>query len=222
MSIQEDFIKQKNWNDLKSAVGTMAEQTKTGKGTMSLDDLLLNIKDVSFDAFVCQSMIQTAEDKELFRTKGYAVSLTEDEFKQQFRVDPACIWYTPSFAQNCLYFNPDTLAAAPFPIQLYEAGVYKDTNMLHKAIQSREAEVAKNDFMGSILTFPDVARMEYFDFLVEKKGNDLPELYDLFCSIYIDNDYGFGKIKPETLQAILDAKTEENRKQTIEKLRDYP
>ncbi len=221
MKDYEDALKQKKWNELKAAVGTMVMQE--GKGEpKSLADLLMNLKDVSLDSFVCQTDIQSEEDKNLLRANGYEVSLTEDEFKQKFPIDPSCIWYTPSIAQSCLYFNHDTLAAVTFPIQLYEVGVYKDTGILLRVIREREEEAAKNEFMGSVLTFPDAARMEYFNLLVEKKGNDIPDLYDLFFSIYVDNDYGFGKIKPETLRTILDSKTEEDRARTAEKLREYP
>lgn len=228
MEFFEDSAKEKHWADFKSAVGTMVIQQKEGV-RMNLDELLLNIKAVGFDSLVCQKDILTEEDKERYRHKGYWISLTVDEFKARFEVDPGCVWYTPSIAQDSLYFNPKTLAAANFPVGhlLYDFPTIEQTqetwvDKFYRNIQEIEREVAGHDYMHAIMALPDAMQMEYFNKLVEKKGVDVPGLYELFFSFYTNSDYGFQGIKRETLGAILGAKTDEDVARTYRVLAQLP
>ena len=188
---------------------------------MNLDELLLNINAVDFDSLVSQASIQTEKDKAFYNDNGYHISFTEDEFKEKFNLNPSCVWYTPSISNNSLYFNLETLAAAPLHLELITAGFYS-ADSYNRAIAAREAEVKNNDYRGSVITLPDGLRMKYFDLLVEKKGSDIPDLYGLFFSSYLHADYGFGNIKPETLNKILEAKTSKDIKRTEMNLEGFP
>ncbi len=188
---------------------------------MNISELLLNIKSVDFDSLVSQTAIQSESDKEAYQEKGYNIPLTEDEFKIIFDVDPSCIWYTTSVSQSCIYFNKETLAANLFPMEFCRAGLITDLNHVYRVIQTREAEVAEDNHMGSILALPDTMQIEYFRLLVGRKLQ-LPGLYELFFDIYRNSDYGFGKIDPNTLSTILASKTEADRKRTEQELRDLP
>jgi len=99
----------RNWNDLKTAIGTQVQMEKRGETNLSIDQLLLNIKAVGFDSLVCQADICTDEDITTYQQKGYPVSLTVSQFEEKFPIDPSRIWYTPALSLGCLYFNPDTL-----------------------------------------------------------------------------------------------------------------
>lgn len=223
MSKYDDALKQKHWNDLKAAVGTMVSQKSYGGGSMNLDDLLLNIKDVDFASLVSQAQIKTADDKALYSRQGYDILLTADELKEKFNVDPSCVWYSKSFAYRTLYFNPETLAAAPFHLELLLSGSYPNfEESFIKAIETREAEVAAGDYQGSLTALPDAMQMEYFNRLIEKKGSGIPGLYELFFSNYINSDYGFSGVKPDTLKAILASKMESDREKMQEALKDLP
>ena len=95
---------------------------------MTLDELLLNVNAVSFEDVVCQTAIQTEEDKQAYLEKGYNIQLTQAEFEEKFNgIDPTCIYYTPSVTTNCLYFNKDTLAVAPFHVEFFLAGIGSST-----------------------------------------------------------------------------------------------
>lgn len=188
----------------------------------TIDDILLNINNVTFKSMICQSAIQTAEDKEQYRAKGYDIELTEQEFKEHFHVDPSCVWYTPSISSPSLYFNPETLAAAPFHVNLILGGQCPITGSLYQFLDEIETEVANNDFSGSIGTLPDAMRIEYFKLLIDKKGSDIPDLYHLFFSTYCRSDYGFNNIDPQTFKTILNSKTIEEKAKTEAKLRDLP
>lgn len=220
MSNFQDDLKQRKWNELKAAVGASVSQGAESFRNMSLDELLLNVKAVDFHSLVRQTDIQTQEDKERYAEKGYNVVLTEAEFKEKFDVDPSCIWYTPSISQTSLYFNVETFAAAPFHVDYFVSGLFSNLDTFYKVIDEREAEVADNDFLSSMITLPDGMRMEYFNLLVEKKGTDLPGLYKLFFTNYAESDYGFGNITPDTIKAVLDAKTAEDKEETGLKIAD--
>lgn len=189
---------------------------------MTLDELLLNIKSVDFNSLVPQTAIQTEEDKLNYNKKGYRIELTQEEFCSRFNLDPACVWYTPSISCDSLYFNKETLAAAPFQIALFTSGFFSNLDVFYKAIKGREEEALNHDFSGSISSFPDAMRMEYFNLLVERFGTKVPDLYNLFFTYYLDSDYGFGKVAPSTLEAIFAAKTPEEKDKTHSTLQRLP
>lgn len=236
---------------------------------MNIDDLLLNIKAVSFDSLVCQKDIKTEEDKERYAQKGYRIFLTVDEFKDRFEVDPGCVWYTPSVSQESLYFNSETLAAGTFPMEFLlselnigaggrgpgtregvisglsaPAGLPSETRLrpqsefansetdlkergtwaekFYRNIEEIERQVAGHDYMHAIMSLPDAMQLEYFNKLIEKKGSDIPGLYELFFSFYTNSDYGFRGVTDETLKAVLSTKTEEDIAKTKEALEGLP
>ena len=191
---------------------------------MTLDELLLNVNAVSFEDAVCQTTIQTEEDKEEYGSRGYNIQLTQAEFEEKFNgIDPTCIYYTPSVTTNCLYFNKDTLAVAPFHVEFFLAGIGSSTlEGAKRAIEQMEAEVAEHKYMSSVLALADGMRLEYFQKLVEKKGSDIPGLYETFFDFYTNSDYGFNNIDPTTLQAILNSKTPQEKEETANQLKDLP
>lgn len=219
----EDSIKQKHWKDLKAAVGTAAQQAKSGGNKMTVDELLLNVRGVQFSSMVCQTDIQTEEDKAFYNRQGYSIPVTEQELTEKLKLDPACIWYTPSVSDRSLYFNPETLAAAPLHLEMLLEGMYPGSiDNFYKALQGRENDVAAGKYYGSISSLPDAMQMEYFNRLVVKKGPEIPDLYELFFVCYINSDYGFRGIAPETLNAILASKTEKDKAKTMEALEQLP
>jgi len=191
-------------------------------GRSSLDDLLLASNTAGFDSMVCQTEIQTTEDKIAYAKKGYTIALTEQEFKEKFTVDPSCKWYTPSISLGSFYFNQQTLAACPFCVDLFLFDMGPDVSGTYRAIEERERAVANHDHWGSLLTLTDAMRLEYFKLLIAQKGSQVPDLYHLFIQNYRNSDYGFSRLDPDMLQSILAAKTETERSTTQEKLQALP
>lgn len=218
----EDALKQKHWKDYKAAVGTSVAQAKTGSGRMTIDELLLNVKGTTFDSLVRQSDIQTEADKEALNAQGYDALLTEGEFREKFQIDPDCVWYSPSISSRYMYFNEETLAAAPLHLDMLLAGILPNPERFLEVLQSREEEVSAHDYAGSLSSLSDAMQMEYFNRLVEKKGAEIPGLYKLFFTNYINSDYGFSGIEPETLNAILQSKTEADQDKTKASLASLP
>lgn len=178
---------------------------------MQLDELLLNMKSVRFQDLVCQADVRTDEDKQNYQSKGYMISLTAQEFRERFGIDPHLIWYGPSVLCNCLYFNPTTFAVCPFSSVLFasmgDGNAVADVQSNYEAAQIREQEVANGEYLMSIETLPDGMRMEYFQRLVEQKGDAVPNLYHLFMEFYADSDYGFGSLPAATMEYIIGRKT---------------
>lgn len=218
----ENSIKEKQWTDLKTAVGTVVKQENNNSTPFTLDELLLNINGVSFDSLVSQNDIQTEEDKRSYSDKGYYIPLTVEEFKAKFNLDPGCIWYTPSISQQSLYFNEDTLSAAPFHLGLVLYGMGPSLSSFYEVIKEIENEVEKGDYYSALMSLPDTMQIEYFNKLVEKKVPDIPGLYDLFFNFYVNSDYGFGAIKDSTFKAILASKTATDKRKTSKAIKDLP
>ena len=223
MGFDSQDMKQKRWNEMKAA----KVQSSNSGDNMTLDELLLNVKAVGLDSIVCQTEIKTEEDKKSYQENGYQVELTVDEFKAKYEVDPQHIWYTPSISFGTFYFNQETLAVCPFHIEYFQA---KERGMdmglsvegAYQAIKRREQEVVNNDFVGSLMTLSDAMRLEYFKLLVDKKGKNIPNLYDLFIGFYTDSDYGFSNIDKDTINTIISSKTPNEKRSTTMKLKKYP
>lgn len=189
---------------------------------MNISELLYTIKTVTFKDIVCQTKIQTEEDKHEYRSKGYMIDLTESEFRKLFpEIDPENIFYTPSISLDSFYFNTKTLAACPFQYRLLTFDRIVSKESFIKAIEIREAQVNAMDFRGSFSTLPDAMRLEYFEMLVNTYKN-VPNLYHLFMSAYRSSDYGFINLKPEVMQRIIESKTQEDQARTDIELQRLP
>ena len=65
---------------------------------ITISELMLNIKDVRMEQLAFQSDIKTAKQIKELNDKGYRVSFTDEEFKDNFKVPTECIAYTPSIS----------------------------------------------------------------------------------------------------------------------------
>ncbi|WP_324823504.1 hypothetical protein [Sinanaerobacter sp. ZZT-01] len=187
---------------------------------MTISDLILNVKALGFDSVIYQSDIKTEEDIKDYQGKGYNVSLTEEQFKNQFPIDPSCVAYSPSISNSSFYFNRNTLAALPLHLELLQLGMGDYKEQLPQVIESREQEVLNNDYLGSILSLTDSMKIEYFNMLIEK--GTVEGLYTLFFSVYTSADFGFKGISPENFELIVSTKTKSDMKKTENQLKDLP
>ena len=189
---------------------------------MNLSELYLNIKTVTFASLVCQTDVQTPDDVTNYQQQGHQMMFTETDFRSQFPgVDPSRIFYSPSLSLSCLYFNKESLAVCPFHIEMFSMGIGGFTVEKFLAVARKsETEVAGGEYLRSILLLPDAMQLEYFDMLIAKKN--VPDLYQLFFSVYTESDYGFKLLNKDTLRTIFDSKTDEDKKLTAEKMEFLP
>lgn len=188
---------------------------------MNISELILNVKSLGFDSVIYQSDLKTEEDIKDYQKKGYNVSLTKEQFKTQFPIDPSCVAYSPSISNSSFYFNRNTLAALPLHLEMLQLGMGDYKEQLPKVIESREKEVLNDDYMGSIISLTDAMKIEYFNMLIDKKGI-VENLYDLFFSVYTSSDFGFKGISPENFELIVSTKTKSDMKKTEKQLKDLP
>lgn len=191
---------------------------------MTLDDLFLNINTAGFDSLVNQADVKTAEDKRKYQGQGYLIELTKEEFEARFSdLDPHLIWYSPSISNGCFYFNKETLAVCPFHIEFFVHGMTSASiETVGAAFAQAEEKAASGEYLESLLVLTDVMRSEYFTLLVEKKGSEVPKLYNLFFSCYLFSDYGFSKVDPATFQTILQSKRPADKAKTTKQLKAFP
>ena len=192
-------------------------------------EIVLNVNNIGFDTLVCQTEIQTDEDKEKYHEQGYPFVFTESEFKNMLPdVDVKNIYYTPSFGQSAVYFNKETLAACPCHIEFamlpYAEGE-KFIKGTQKAIKATEEEVQRKEFRHCLLALPEAMSVEYFNLLLDKYpggGEEIPDLFRLFFSIYLTAPFGFDRLKPGVFEKIIAARTEKDREEVITALADFP
>lgn len=189
----------------------------------SIEEILLNVKAVSFADMLPQKRIQTDEDKAEYAERYSTLLMTEDEFRKQLPdIDTACVYYTPSISSPVLYFNPETFAVCPLHIMMLlpEPSSFA-LEQTRKALSSREKEVAQRDFMGSLLSLPDGMRIGYLNALFRAMPQ-LPDRYKLFFRFYQLSDYGFGDVDPDVLQIVMSGQTNQDKTRTAQQLRDLP
>jgi len=194
-----------------------------------MSELILNCNNVSFDSFICQTAIQTEEDKKLLQSQNYPFVFTETEFRSFLDgVDPRNIYYIPSLSVSAIYFNKATLAACPCHIELMWMSHQRGQDKINKfvqAIAANEERAANMDFMMSVYAIPDGARSEYFNMLLDKYpegGKVIPNLFSIFFSAYENSDFGCHKIKKEVMQKIVASRCPEDETKLVETLKEYP
>ncbi len=183
---------------------------------MTIEELILNVKDLKFEELVWQNDILSEKKKAELISYGYGVLHTKDEFEKLYNINPAYVCYTKSVSTPTLYFNRDTLAVCNFPMFMYENG-YSDKINLYEAVSARESEAANRDYTGSLLTLPDSLRFEYFNMMVDK-GLQSDNLYELFLDFYIMSDYGFYAAKASTVETVIKSKMTKDIEETQKKL----
>lgn len=201
-----------------------------GGNTMNIDKLYLNMKAQGFDTLVCQTQVQTEKDKEKYAAEGYNILFTEYEFTKEFSIAPSLIYYSPSVANNCFYFNKETLAVCPFNIALYELSKISpkeesrkifDKEKAYEILDETEKEIADGKFEKTIYFLPDAMKLEYIDMII-KKGIHVKNLYSLFYYAYTSSDYGFAKIDPATVKEIFSKKTKSDKEKTKKAVANFP
>jgi len=195
----------------------------------STAELLLKVNNVGFDTIVCQTEIQTEDDKRRYNDLGYTFVFTEAEFKKILPdVDTNKIFYTQSLGQSAIYFNKETLAVCLCYIEFATLPNEERTWYIKKtqdAIKTVEKKVKQKDFRSCLLAMPAAMSMEYFNLLLDKYpggGKDIPSLFHTFIQQYLRVSYGFDRLKPEVFKKIVESRTKEDREEVASALFDYP
>lgn len=183
---------------------------------MTLDSLLLNLNDTTWDECVTLDQVTTEEDLEKLQKAGYPFVITQERFSSLLpEVNPKMVYFSKSLSVSAFYFNPETLAACVLHVAFFALdGGDMYVKQAKKAIAAQEADVAAGDYLGSVLSLSDGLRMGYFQRLIEKKGTLDGKLYSIFFDVYITSDYGFRAIPTEMLETIIASKPEEAKEKT--------
>ena len=192
--------------------------------TMTLDSLLLNLNDTSWDECVTLDNIATDEDAKKLQAEGYPFVISQEKFSALLpEIRPEMVYLSKSFSVSSFYFNPETLAACILHIAFFsldDGATYVE--QAKRAIKIREAEVAAGDYKGSVLSLSDGLRMGYFQRLIEKVGSLDGKLYSMFFDIYVTSDYGFRAIPTEMLETIIASKPESAKEETRKQVDALP
>lgn len=190
---------------------------------MNISDILYSGNMVSFQDLVCQTQIQTEADKQAYADKGYNIAYTESEFRAAFdAIDPAHIWYSNSILLLMLYFDPEAMLVLN-PMQIMADPANKEAvNAFVEFISKTENEEPYKNYMHSAYLLPDAMRPEYFERLIEKKGDRIPGIYKVFWDIYNMSDYGFGGFSSDLIHTVIQNRTPEDAEKLKEKLEALP
>jgi len=173
-----------------------------------------------------QSDICTEQDVKKQIRNGSEFVITKEVFESNLPFPSDCIGYLDD---RMFYFNRKTMAiyeiknfallicsCLGYPTVIPKKELINEVTEIIELVENMSSE---KDF--SFIEFlPDGMRVEFIDLLIKK--DIIPDnLYAFFMSTYISSDYGFD-ISKESLNKIIEHKTEEQKEITKSKLKKLP
>lgn len=181
----------------------------------------VRIANIRFQSDICKE-----QDVKKQISNGSEFVITKKEFENKLPFPSDCIGYLDD---RMFYYNRETMAVCEIPnfsllicnCMGYPTAIPKK-DLIKRAqeiIDAVENFAAEKDFRF-VFCLPDGMRVEFIDLLIKK--DIIPDnLYAFFMSTYISSDYGFD-ISKESLDKIIEHKTEEQREETRIKLKKLP
>ena len=89
-------------------------------------------------------------------------------------------------------------------------------------IKELESHHNNKEYISLFLNTPDSFKLEMLERLISSKENIDDELYSAFMDFYVVTDFGFNSISTETINKLINSKSEKLKSETAEKLSALP
>ena len=89
-------------------------------------------------------------------------------------------------------------------------------------IKELESHYNNKEYISLFLNTPDSFKLEMLERLISSKENIDDELYSAFMDFYVVTDFGFNSISAETINKLINSKSEKLKSKTTEKLSNLP
>ena len=197
---------------------------------MTIGDILVNTNRANLENLLPLTEVKTKEDFAKFKEKGYTVGMTAGEFQAKYPLLPVeNIYASYNILSSLYYCEPDNpTIPIVLNLQIYGDKRLSVANEPDGAFQNRILSTAKAISVGDtrhirsyLFSLEDSFRVSLLSRYV-KNSEPSPELYDLFMDYYSSTDYGFQNLNEADIRKVLSGKSEEQKKKTAERLRNFP
>ncbi len=191
---------------------------------MTKDNILHTIHNVSNSDLMPLSKIQTEEDIERLKKQSYYLPCTYHEWKERFPgINPDHIYFLSGFNCDVIYYDNENLTY----LHLIQLLLMNDPKMLSdmtkqiiQAIQrcKDDANSPNPNYIHLLNSYSDGLRIEGLKRIFEKEGPS-PRFYETFIAVYTHSDFTVGSLPEPIILALKSSKSEEQNKQTDERIR---
>ena len=208
---------------------------------MSISQLVFRQNDTKLADLVCIKEFQTEDDlknKLNFEpgviTNGdgssYNLFVTEEEFFKRYNhlnVDGENIYYnTNSFMHSNAVMYLDMSHFILIDLTNYLLFKTEDEGSfsysISDTIKELESRYNKKEYISLFLYTPDSFKLEMLEKLISSKEIIDDELYSAFMEFYVTTDFGFSSISDETINRLLNSKSNKLKSETTYKLSKLP
>ena len=208
---------------------------------MSISQLVFRQNDTKLADLICIKEFQTEDDLKnklnfepgvITNGKGsnYNLFVTEEEFFKRYNhldVDRENIYYnTNSFMHSNAVMYLDMSHFILIDLTNYLLFKTEDEGSFNYSISDTikelESRYNKKEYISLFLYTPDSFKLEMLEKLISSKETIDDELYSAFMEFYVTTDFGFSSISDETINRLLNSKSDKLKAETIEKLSNLP
>lgn len=197
---------------------------------MRISEIVYNENNINLDDLLPINKVQTLEDAEFYKNKGYYIPITCNEFTDKHpgivkNLDINKFYYMPNtgISPAVYYYDKEKFIFINF-IYIKETGFFMPLDnpdeQVVDCVKFFENLYEKKDFSSLLLRPTSNVKMILLKGIIEKYNENF--LYDLFFQWYKSTDYGFSTINPELIKKLVRLKSDEEVAVTNEKIKDFP
>ena len=186
---------------------------------MDIQDFTYAVKGGASANLVPITAIKSHDDIDEYREQMYNIIFTKDDFQSKYpNLDITKFYYTNSQFTPIAYFDKDKIIYKELPFSGKEYFKFNDNlteeEEIIKIINVFEKTYNAKDWT-TLLTSPEGAmRFSLLNTAIENNLIDQQDLYKVFISIYTKTDFGSHELTKESMNKILNSKTEEQKQNT--------
>lgn len=205
---------------------------------MNISQLTYSINNAKLKDLVSIKEFQTEEDIKLklnvdneYLTKGdgsrVRLFITEKEFLEKYNklnlnIDNIYYNKNTSFTLENAIVYLDLNKYILLDITNYIIFQLDENNDVNQFIKILEEHYEKEDYSYLLLSIPNAFKLEMLERLINSKDIIDDNIYSTFMSYYTTTDFGFNSISKETINKLVNNKSEKLKQETINKLSQLP
>ena len=196
---------------------------------MSISDLIYGINNIDLKKILPMSKVKTNKDAEMYRSKGYYIPITYNEFVKKHtkivnELDINKFYYMPNSISAALYYyDKEKFIFIDFTYGA-DIGFFipKDNadDEVVECVKLFEELFEQKDFISLLMRPPSSVKLALLKGIIKRYNENF--LYDLFLTWYVESDYGFSVISPDLVKKLVRLKSDEEKAKTAEKIKDMP
>lgn len=188
---------------------------------MNKEELIYQLKSNSLSDIICTNRVRTLEDVKKYTNLGYSVSKFENliNYLHETGLDANKFYYQKSLFPQLLYMDMDNFVLLEMNIFVNDGifqSIYPNVSDMVKHIKY----IGSRSIKEKLIYIPECYKLE---FIMKVLGKiDKKNRYSVFIDTYSSVDFGFNCLKSQEILNIFESKTIEQKRKTINKIKDLP